>query len=99
LIDQDQSSLSSKIYDHLSFNHTLHVHTVSDQTVEIEKLLNENKIWGYIHIPTGAEQRLVKAQDAEISIAFNQSYFSIGNTISSAILLSTLQALAEFTGK
>ena len=99
IIDQDQSSLSSKIYDHLSLNHTLHVHTVSDQTVEIEKLLNENKIWGYIHIPTGAEQRLVKAQDAEISIAFNQSYFSIGNTISSAMLLSTLQALAEFTGK
>ncbi len=99
IIDQDQSSLSSKIYDHLSLNHTLQVHTISDQTVEIEKLLNENKIWGYIHIPAGAEQRLVKAQDAEISIAFNQSYFSIGNTISSAMLLSTLQALAEFTGK
>ncbi|KGT48617.1 MULTISPECIES: ABC transporter permease [Acinetobacter] len=99
IIDQDQSSLSSKIYDHLSLNHTLQVHTVSDQMVEIEKLLNENKIWGYIHIPAGAEQRLVKAQDAEISIAFNQSYFSIGNTISSAMLLSTLQALAEFTGK
>ena len=99
IIDQDQSSLSTQIYDHLSLNSTLRVYSVSDQSVEVEKLLNQNKIWGYIHIPTGAEQRLVQAQDAEISIAFNQSYFSIGNTISSAMLLSTLQAMAEFTGK
>ena len=99
IIDQDQSRLSTEIYNHLSLNHTLQIYIVSDQTVEVEKLLNQNKIWGYIHIPAGAEQRLVTAQDAEISIAFNQSYFSIGNTISSAMLLSTLQAMAEFTGR
>lgn len=99
IIDQDQSRLSTEIYNHLSLNHTLQIYIVSDQTIEVEKLLNQNKIWGYIHIPAGAEQRLVTAQDAEISIAFNQSYFSIGNTISSAMLLSTLQAMAEFTGR
>lgn len=99
IIDQDQSRLSTQIYNHLSLNHTLQIYIVSDQTIEVEKLLNQNKIWGYIHIPAGAEQRLVTAQDAEISIAFNQSYFSIGNTISSAMLLSTLQAMAEFTGR
>jgi ABC-2 type transport system permease protein len=99
IIDQDQSRLSTEIYNHLSLNHTLQIYIVSDQIVEVEKLLNQNKIWGYIHIPAGAEQRLVTAQDAEISIAFNQSYFSIGNTISSAMLLSTLQAMAEFTGR
>lgn len=99
IIDQDQSRLSTQIYDHLSLNHTLQIYIISDQTIEVEKLLNQNKIWGYIHIPAGAEQRLVTAQDAEISIAFNQSYFSIGNTISSAMLLSTLQAMAEFTGR
>jgi len=99
IIDQDRSRLSSQIYNHLSLNHTLQIYIISDQTIEVEKLLNQNKIWGYIHIPAGAEQRLVTAQDAEISIAFNQSYFSIGNTISSAMLLSTLQAMAEFTGR
>jgi ABC-2 type transport system permease protein len=99
IIDQDQSRLSTEIYNHLSLNHTLQIYIVSDQIVEVEKLLNQNKIWGYIHIPAGAEQRLITAQDAEISIAFNQSYFSIGNTISSAMLLSTLQAMAEFTGR
>ena len=99
IIDQDQSRLSTEIYNHLSLNHTLQIYIVSDQTIEVEKLLNQNKIWGYIHIPAGAEQRLVTAQDAEISIAFNQSYFSIGNTISSAMFLSTLQAMAEFTGR
>lgn len=99
IVDQDRSRLSSQIYNHLSLNHTLQIYIVSDQIVEVEKLLNQNKIWGYIHIPAGAEQRLITAQDAEISIAFNQSYFSIGNTISSAMLLSTLQAMAEFTGR
>ena len=99
LIDQDQGRLSQLIYDHLSQNHGLALLTVTDQVVEAEKLLNQNKIWGYVHIPAGAEQRLVRAQDAEISIAFNQSYFSIGNTISSAMLISTLQAMATFTGR
>lgn len=97
IIDQDRSALSRSIYRHVSLNHTLKIETVSQQVAEVEHLLNENKIWGYIHIPSGAEQRLVRAQDADISIAFNQSYFSIGNTISSAMLVSTLQALAEFT--
>lgn len=97
IIDQDRSALSRSIYQHVSLNHTLKIETVSQQVAEVEHLLNENKIWGYIHIPNGAEQRFVRAQDAEISIAFNQSYFSIGNTISSAMLVSTLQALAEFT--
>lgn len=97
IIDQDRSALSRSIYRHVSLNHTLKIETVSQQVAEVEHLLNENKIWGYIHIPNGAEQRFVRAQDAEISIAFNQSYFSIGNTISSAMLVSTLQALAGFT--
>lgn len=97
IIDQDRSALSRSIYRHVSLNHTLKIEMVSQQVAEVEHLLNENKIWGYIHIPNGAEQRFVRAQDAEISIAFNQSYFSIGNTISSAMLVSTLQALAEFT--
>ncbi|MCO8092583.1 ABC transporter permease [Acinetobacter pseudolwoffii] len=99
IIDQDQSALSQSIYQHVALNHTLKIVTVSEQTAEIERLLNQNKIWGYIHIPSGAEQRLVRARDADISIAFNQSYFSIGNTISSAMLVSTLQALAEFGGQ
>jgi ABC-2 type transport system permease protein len=41
----------------------------------------------------------VKAQDAQISIAFNQSFFSVGNTISSAMLVSTLNALADYAGQ
>ncbi|MCG2921719.1 hypothetical protein KZ305_26920, partial [Escherichia coli] len=49
-----------------------------------------------VHVPEGAEQRLVNAQDAQISVAFNQSFFSIGNTISSAMLISTLNAMGEF---
>ncbi|WP_151802669.1 ABC transporter permease [Acinetobacter guillouiae] len=96
IIDQDQSELSHNIEKYLSHNHTLLIYTVSDNPNEVEHLLNQTKIWGYVHIPAGAEQRMVQAQDAQISIAFNQSYFSIGNGISSAMLLSTVEAIADF---
>lgn len=99
IIDQDHSQLSHDIERHLSLNSTLQIALISESQSEVERQLNQNKIWGYVHIPAGAEQRMVQAKDAEISIAFNQSYFSVGNTISSAMLLSTLQASAEFMGQ
>lgn len=99
VIDQDQSGLSRNIQRYLSLNHTLRIAETTDNQANAEYLLNQNKIWGYVHIPAGAEQRLVQAQDAQISIAFNQSYFSVGNTVSSAMLLSTVQAAADFGGR
>ncbi|MDX7928907.1 ABC transporter permease [Acinetobacter baumannii] len=99
IIDQDQSELSRNIGKYLSLNHTVDVKTITTSSSEAERLLNETKIWGYIFIPDGAEKRFVKAQDAQISIAFNQSFFSVGNTISSAMLVSTLNALADYAGQ
>ena len=97
IIDQDQSELSRNIEKYVSHNSALKIALISQNPDEVEKLLNQTQIWGYISIPAGAEQRLVQAQDAEISIAFNQSYFSVGNAISSAMLLSTLEASIDFT--
>ena len=99
IIDQDQSQLSQDIIHHAELNHSLKIFHLGTQTSAVETLLNENKVWGYIHIPQGAEQRLVQGQSADISIAFNQSYFSIGNTISSAMLLSSLQGISAFSGE
>ena len=99
IIDQDQSELSRRIEDYVRQNNTLSIRIISSSQDEVERLLNQNKIWGYITIPEGAEQRLVQVQDAQISIAYNQSYFSVGNSISSAMLVSTLEALADFGGQ
>lgn len=96
IIDQDHSNLSHKIERYLSLNDTLQVVAVSPSQEEVEHLLNQNKIWGYLHIPANAEQRLVRAQDSEINMAYNQSYFSIGDMISSAMLTTTLQAMADY---
>ena len=96
IIDQDHTNLSHKIEHYLSLTDTLHIVTVSPSQVEVEKLLNQNKIWGYLHIPAGAEQRLVRAQDAEINMAYNQSYFSIGDVVSTAMLAPTLEAMASY---
>ena len=98
IIDQDHSRLSHDISHYLSLNQGLKVIEVNDSLDHIETLLNQTKIWGYVQIPNGAEQRLVESQDAQISIAYNQSFFSIGNSISSAMLVSTLEAIADFGG-
>ncbi len=99
VIDQDQSELSRNISRDLSLNHTLDVKYQTQNQTEVENLLNQTKIWGYVHIPAGAEQRLVNAQDAQISIVFNQSFFSVGNTVSSTMLLSVLNGMADFAGE
>lgn len=99
VIDQDHSQLSRLIEHDLSLNSTLEIRYRLQNQDEAEQLLNQTKIWGYVHIPEGAETRLVKAQDAQISIAFNQSFFSIGNSISSAMLISTLRAIGTFGGE
>ena len=96
IINQDHSELSHTIEKYLKLNTTLHVQQISEDQTEVEKNLNQTRIWGYVMIPEGAEQRLVKGEDAQISIVYNQSYFSIGNTISSAMLLSTVQASTDF---
>lgn len=98
IVDQDYSNLSRNISQFSRLNHSLQIETITPSMDEAERLLNQTKIWGYIHIPAGAEQRFVQAKDAEISIAYNQSYFSVGNSISSAMLLSTLQAMTDFSG-
>ena len=99
IIDQDQSEMSRKVIHALSINHTLKVKTITASQDEAERLVNSTDVWGFVLIPDGAEQRLVKAQDAQISIAYNQSFFSIGNTISSAMLISTLNGMADYMGE
>lgn len=99
VIDQDQSEMSRKVIHTLSINHTLQVKTITTCQDEAEQLINKTEAWGFVLIPDGAEQRLVQAQDAQISIAYNQSFFSIGNTISSAMLMSTLNGMADYMGQ
>ncbi|MBF4455351.1 ABC transporter permease, partial [Acinetobacter sp. SK-43] len=98
VIDQDQSGMSRKVIHALSVNHTIKIKTITTSQDEAEQLINKTDAWGFVFIPEGAEQRLVSAQDAQISIAYNQSFFSVGNTISSAMLISTLNGIAEYMG-
>ena len=91
--------MSRKVIHALNINHTLQVKTITTSKDEAEQLINKTEAWGFVLIPDGAEQRLVQAQDAQISIAYNQSFFSIGNTISSAMLMSTLNGMADYMGE
>ena len=98
MVDQDHSQLSRTITQYLQQNQTVAVTTITEQTSQAEALLNHTKIWGYVTIPEGAEQRLVKGEDAQIGIFYNQSFYSIGNSISTAMQLATYQATLSFLG-
>ncbi|MEB3766240.1 ABC transporter permease [Acinetobacter sp. MD2] len=98
IVDQDHSQLSRNIQKYLSQNTTLHIAHITERNSDAEQWLNETNIWGYVTIPEGAEQRLVRGQDAQIGIFYNQSFFSIGNSISTAMQISTLQASLNFLG-
>lgn len=98
-VDQDHSQLSHEIEHRLSLNTTVDVVLKTTDLTEVERQINQTKIWGYVYVPEGAEQRLVHADDAGIAIAYNLSYFSVGNSISSAMSLSTLQAIAAYMGE
>jgi ABC-2 type transport system permease protein len=52
--------------------------TITTSQDEAEQLINKTEAWGFVLIPDGAEQRLVQAQDAQISIAYNQSFLVLG---------------------
>lgn len=97
-IDQDHSQLSAEIEHHLKLNSTVDVRLETSNLHEAEEQINQTKIWGYVLVPAGAEQRLVQGQDAQIAIAYNLSYFSVGNSISSAMSLNVLQAIAAYLG-
>lgn len=96
VVDQDQSELSRQIKKYLTHQSTLHIELVTQNLSDAEQKLNQNKIWGYVVIPAGAEQRLVHAEDAQIGIFFNQSYFSVGNSISSAMFVSSLEGIQDY---
>lgn len=99
IVDQDHSQLSRNITQYLKQNQSVAVTIITQQTTEAEHLLNKTQIWGYVSIPEGAEQRLVKGEDAQIGIFYNQSFYSIGNSISGAMQLATYQATANFLGE
>lgn len=98
IVDQDQSQLSRNIEKFLSHDEALSIAMRTPDLNQVEHRLNQNKIWGYVLIPDGAEQRLVQAKDAQIAVVFNQSYFSVGNTISSAMMVSSAKAIADYLG-
>lgn len=96
IIDQDNSTLSHLIYHRISHDETTNIVMVTDNLQQAHHAINRLDIGGYIHIPDGAENRLVRGENPSIHIAYNQSFFSIGSSISSALSNSTKGAVGEF---
>lgn len=96
IADQDHSEMSRQVIHALSINHTLSIQSIVQNQAEADQLINNKDAWGFVSIPEGAEQRLVRGEDAQIILAYNQSFFTVGNTISSAIRSSTVNGLISY---
>ena len=73
IIDQDQSELSRNIGKYLSLNHTVDVKQLLQAQVKPRDYSMKPK-YGVMFYSGWCRKRFVKAQDAQISIAFNQSF-------------------------
>lgn len=91
ILDQDHSFLSQEIYHRLQLNQTVKIVHSDNITQDINRL----RIWGYVVIPRHAEKKLISGEDPQLAILYNQSFFSIGNSISSAMKTATLQSALE----
>lgn len=96
VIDNDHSQLSQTIIHHIENNHNLHIAVQSVDLSDAYQALNRLEVGGYIHIPDGAQVRLVRGEDANIHIASNQSFFSIGTGVSSGLTGSAKSAIKDF---
>lgn len=96
VIDQDNSTLSHTIIHHIQHNQNVKIAILSDTLSDAERAINRLDVGGYIHIPKDAQVHLVRGENSQIQIAYNQSFFSIGSGVSSALSSSTKSAIKEF---
>ena len=96
LVDEDNSELSHLIYQHIHHNETVEAVLILDDIQDAHHAINRLDVGGYIHIPKDAQNRLVRGENTGIHIAYNQSFFSIGSAISSALSKSTKGGIAKF---
>lgn len=96
IIDQDQGELSQSIIYHIEHNPALSVAILSSELIDAENAINRLHIGGYIHIPNGTQNRLVRGEDSQIYIAYNQAFFSIGSGTASALSASTKDGTKAF---
>ena len=96
IIDEDDSTLSHLIHHRIAHNEAVHIALMSDNLKDAHHAINRLDVGGYIHIPKGAENRLVRGEDAHIHIAYNQSFFSIGSAVSSALSGSAKGGIGDF---
>lgn len=91
VIDDDQSPLSAAIIHHISQNHSLD--PIRQPSLQSAKQATDRlDIGGFIYIPKGAQHRLTQGTDTGIYVAYNQSFYSTGNSIGTAAAASVRQA-------
>lgn len=96
IVDEDQSSLSQNITHHIRHNQTVHIALNTQDVSKAHHAINRLQIGGYIHIPKNAQTHLVRGEDTGIDIVYNQSFFSIGSGVSSALSSSAKAGVGDF---
>lgn len=80
IIDNDHSQLSQKIIDFATASPRLDSHVVSDE-VQARQLLWQQKIAGYMVIPSGLNEKVVTTQPAFVSVLGNGGYFILNKQV------------------
>lgn len=72
--DEDQSSVSRTLTDMMEHNEFITFTTTANSNAEIEKLMQEGKIFGAIHFPKDMESDVKKNHQSNITLYTNGAY-------------------------
>ena len=96
IIDNDHSTLSTKIISYAQSSPRLDVSVVTDENTA-KDLVWRNKIVGYMVIPSGLYQKVSTGQSAKVSVLANGNYFLLNKQVQTGFLeiIGTVSAGVE----
>lgn len=85
VVDQDHSVLSRQIIRNLQATPALKVAYYEQSMALAQQHLKRTQAWAVVHIPERAEVNLKRGHSPNIASYYNESFLSVGSTVSSAI--------------
>lgn len=82
LVDQDQSSLSAQLARMLDAASGIDLRYRLAEPGEAMQLVREGRIYGYIVVPRGLENRVLRGEPAEVAGFHNAAFLSAGGIVS-----------------
>jgi ABC-2 type transport system permease protein len=91
VVDNDHSSLSSKLLQAFNASQSLNIKTHNNSTKEGIEALKNGSVYALIVIPKNFEQKVMRKEQPNISVFINMQYLLIGKTLHASISQTAME--------